>query len=43
VAGSFGIGTGSLSGSALIPWVFISIPIVWGVYRTLIVAIDIFK
>ena len=41
--GSFGIGKGSLTGVALIPWFFIAIPIVWGVYRTLIVAIDIFK
>jgi MFS family permease len=43
VAGSFGIGTGSLGGAALIPWVLIALPIAWGVYRTLIVAIDIFK
>lgn len=42
-SGSFGIGRGGLNAAALLPWVLIALPIAWGVYRTLSVAIDIFK
>ncbi len=42
-AANSGIGTGSLSGAALIPWFVIAIPIVWGIYKTLEGAVKIFS
>jgi MFS family permease len=43
IASSHGIGRGSLSGAALIPWIIVAIPIAWGVYKTLDVAVHIFS
>jgi hypothetical protein len=33
--GSFGIGTGGLDAKAALFWLFVGIPLVWGVYKTL--------
>jgi MFS family permease len=43
VAGNYGIGKGSLSGAALVPWVLIAIPIIWGIWKTLEGAVRIFS
>ncbi len=37
------IGSGSLSGAALVPWLLVGIPIAWGVYKTLEGAVRIFS
>src|SRR5215472_3306584 len=40
--GSFGIGKGGLDGKAALFWLFVGIPLAWGVYRTLLSAAKIF-
>ena len=40
--GSFGIGTGGLSFSTVLFWVFVGIPISWGVWQTLLSVAKIF-
>src|SRR5689334_14717327 len=40
--GSFGIGKGGLDGRAALFWLFVGIPLAWGVYRTLLSAGKIF-
>jgi MFS family permease len=40
--GSFGIGKGGLDVSAALFWLFVGIPLAWGVYKTLESAIKIF-
>ncbi|HEX2367485.1 MAG TPA: OFA family MFS transporter [Bradyrhizobium sp.] len=40
--GSFGIGRGGLDGRAAAFWLFVGIPLAWGVYRTLLSAGKIF-
>ncbi|MGY3346759.1 MULTISPECIES: OFA family MFS transporter [unclassified Bradyrhizobium] len=40
--GSFGIGTGGLDGKAALFWLFVGIPLIWGVYKTLQSAWQIF-
>jgi len=40
--GSFGIGKGGLDVSAFLFWLFVSVPLAWGVYRTLESAVKIF-
>jgi MFS family permease len=40
--GSFGIGTGGLDGKAAAFWLFVAIPLAWGVYMTLLSAVKIF-
>jgi len=40
--GSFGIGKGGLDVSAVLFWLFVGIPLAWGVYKTLESAIKIF-
>jgi MFS family permease len=42
-SGSFGIGTGGLDGKAALFWAFVSIPLGWGVWLTLLSAGAIFK
>lgn len=42
VSGSFGIGKGGFSGSALIFWAFVGIPLAWGTWVTLINALRMF-
>jgi MFS family permease len=42
VAGSFGIGKGGLTFGSALFWLFVGIPLAWGVYKTLISAIKIF-
>ena len=39
--GSFGIGTGGLDGKAALFWLFVCIPLAWGVYKTLESAVKI--
>jgi len=41
-SGSFGIGKGGLSFSAALFWLFVGIPLAWGVWKTLITAVKIF-
>jgi hypothetical protein len=41
-SGSFGIGKGGLDASAALFWLFVGIPLAWGVWKTLINAIKIF-
>jgi hypothetical protein len=41
-SGSFGIGKGGLDVPAALFWLFVAIPLGWGVYKTLISAIKIF-
>jgi MFS family permease len=41
-SGSFGIGKGGLDISAALFWLFVGIPLAWGVYKTLISAVKIF-
>jgi MFS family permease len=40
--GSFGIGKGGLDGKAAAFWLFVGIPLAWGVYMTLLSAVKIF-
>jgi hypothetical protein len=40
--GSFGIGKGGLDGQAAAFWLFVAIPLAWGVYKTLESAVKIF-
>jgi MFS family permease len=40
--GSFGIGTGGLDGKAALFWLFVGIPLAYGVYMTLLSAVKIF-
>ncbi|MDN3278475.1 OFA family MFS transporter [Frankia sp. RB7] len=40
--GSFGIGTGGLDGKAALFWLFVAVPLAWGVYKTLESAVKIF-
>ena len=40
--GSFGIGTGGLDSKAALFWLFVAIPLAWGVYKTLESAVKIF-
>jgi MFS family permease len=40
--GSYGIGKGGLDAQAAVFWLFVGIPLAWGVYRTLISAVKIF-
>jgi MFS family permease len=40
--GSFGIGKGGLDGRAAAFWLFVGIPLAWGVYMTLLSAVKIF-
>ncbi|MBR0697586.1 OFA family MFS transporter [Bradyrhizobium lablabi] len=40
--GSFGIGKGSLDGKAALFWLFVGVPLAWGVYMTLLSAAKIF-
>jgi MFS family permease len=42
VLGSFGIGKGGLSFSSALFWLFVGIPLAWGVWKTLISAMKIF-
>jgi MFS family permease len=39
--GSFGIGKGGLDGKAALFWLFVAIPLAWGVYMTLLNAVKI--
>ncbi|MBR0869046.1 OFA family MFS transporter [Bradyrhizobium tropiciagri] len=39
--GSFGIGKGSLDGKAALFWLFVGIPLAWGIYMTLLSAVKI--
>jgi hypothetical protein len=39
--GSFGIGTGGLDAKAALFWLFVGIPLAWGVYKTLESAVKI--
>ncbi len=41
-AGSFGIGKGGLDEKAAIFWIFVGIPLAWGVWETLVSAVKIF-
>ena len=41
-SGSFGIGKGGLDVSAALFWLFVGIPLAWGVYKTLESAAKIF-
>lgn len=41
-SGSFGIGTGGLDGKAALFWLFVGVPLAWGVYMTLLNAVKIF-
>ncbi len=41
LGGSQGIGLGSLSGAALIPWLIIAIPVSWGLYKAVLSALKI--
>jgi hypothetical protein len=41
-SGSFGIDKGGLDFRALLFWLFVGIPLAWGVYKTLISAVKIF-
>ena len=40
--GSFGIGTGGLDAKAALFWLFVGIPLAWGVWKTLISAAKLF-
>ncbi|MCA6125641.1 OFA family MFS transporter [Bradyrhizobium sp. WSM 1704] len=40
-SGSFGIGKGSLDGKAALFWLFVGIPLAWGIYMTLLSAVKI--
>ncbi|GLR88482.1 OFA family MFS transporter [Bradyrhizobium iriomotense] len=40
--GSFGIGTGGLDGKAALFWLFVAVPLAYGVYKTLESAVKIF-
>ena len=40
--GSFGIGKGGLDGKAAAFWLFVAVPLAWGVYKTLESAVKIF-
>ncbi|MGV7215057.1 OFA family MFS transporter [Bradyrhizobium sp. UFLA05-112] len=40
--GSFGIGTGGLDGKAALFWLFVGVPLAYGVYMTLLSAVKIF-
>jgi len=40
--GSFGIGKGGLDGKAALFWLFVGIPLAWGVWKTLLSAAKIF-
>jgi hypothetical protein len=39
--GSFGIGKGGFDGRAAAFWLFVGIPLAWGVYKTLLSAVKI--
>ncbi|MBW7971488.1 OFA family MFS transporter [Bradyrhizobium sp. BR 10289] len=41
-SGSFGIGTGGLDGKAALFWLFVAVPLAYGVYKTLESAVKIF-
>jgi hypothetical protein len=41
-SGSFGIGKGGLTFGSALFWLFVGIPLAWGVWKTLISAIKIF-
>ncbi|MBV9977360.1 MAG: OFA family MFS transporter [Hyphomicrobiales bacterium] len=41
--GSYGIGKGTLDGKAIIAWLVVGIPILWGVWKTLDSAVAIFR
>jgi MFS family permease len=41
-SGSFGIGKGGLDAKAAIFWIFVGIPLAWGVWTTLVNAVNIF-
>jgi hypothetical protein len=41
-SGSFGIGKGGLDAKAAIFWIFVGIPLAWGVWKTLVSAVQIF-
>ncbi len=43
VGGSYGIGTGGLRAKAIVAWVIVGIPILWGVWKTLDSAVAIFR
>jgi hypothetical protein len=40
--GSFGIGRGGLDVKAALFWLFVGVPLAWGVYKTLESAVKIF-
>jgi hypothetical protein len=40
--GSFGIGRGGLDAKAALLWLFVGIPLAWGVWKTLLSAAKIF-
>ena len=40
--GSFGIGKGGLDAKAVAFWLFVGVPLAWGVYMTLLSAVKIF-
>jgi MFS family permease len=42
VAGSYGIGKGGLDAPAALFWLFVGIPLAWGVYKTLLLAARLF-
>jgi MFS family permease len=42
-SGGFGIGLGGLDGPAIIAWAFVVVPILWGVYMTVLTAAKIFQ
>jgi len=41
--GSYGIGKGTLDGKAIVAWLVVGIPILWGVWKTLDSAVAIFR
>jgi len=41
--GGYGIGKGGLDAKAVLAWLVVGIPILWGVYNTLTSAVAIFR
>ncbi len=40
--GSFGIGTGGLDGKAALFWLFVGVPLAWGIWTTVVKALGLF-
>ena len=41
-SGSFGIGKGGLDGKAALFWLFVGIPLAWGIWTTVVKALGLF-